>query len=832
MTLISVLLVAHARAGIACVIHDGFGTVTSVDLSTGFATITTVPESTNASLLTLQSFRSLIVGLTVRSMTVHAVPPTATSSAACVVSRKYNHGAWTTETFGQRFGGDATEWSFRAGSTSPRRQHVEIATSLAVKYWDERKMKWWMATTAPSDGGQSPGLSTAPFDPRTDVTNGTSGEPLLFTYGGTKFGIASSSGLPSLAGSDDGYVLPVLTVLAGTGAKSAISFVESPGSSTTYADIAISRGGGGDDDDEGDAHFVWTKRLLGIGGQAQTIQLTGLLSTHAGCWRPGLGSFWREWGDYATPHRNVNLSRTEGAATYAYFFDQFNETESAAAAHNAAAMDLRMNWDASFPWLYHGPWIPFKNNREYFPVHMVSKNNSEFTWRNCDPAGHGGHAIRKEKPDWPVCMDQNVTLLNGWYKALLHKFQVETLIYGTLEEYGIGINVSSRSFSIGNALHAGPAGCSSTSQNYTQQLVCGANRLFRDRFPEAFMIDPATNRSVSAAWDSIIVDFADPQYTEFLLNNTRDVVDSFQHSVAGVCLDRGDYIGLLNAKAGVDDGVTTTPDSRPGRALVNSWKVTTSSIANILHQHSMALFANPDMGHRVDMYKDVDGFYSELGDRKPGKWRTGTALLSSGGKSAAIWCHAKGDIETKCAEMMTNGTDTERNQFLQSHLLLGVFPTVTFPDNDHAILPHPRADQIYTDYGHLFAATHGKRWSTSPHAVRITSAPTTAAANIFEMKPFGSGCYTIAVAWSNTTSIDLVLGSGLGGGQPSSLAPLPSCSVLHPGGAENSPLQCQITAQRAINNVPLRRGCAVIQLCLFMEEVPNRRSDVYLKRVL
>lgn len=88
-----------------------------------------------------------------------------------------------------------------------------------------------------------------------------------------------------------------------------------------------------------------------------------------------------------------------------------------------------------------------------------------------------------------------------------------------------------------------------------------------------------------------------------------------------MCLDRGDWIPLLNGAA--DDGVTFTDEGRAARALLTSWKVAVRTVAETLHAGSassspLALFVNPDMGHRVDMYRHVDGIFDEMGDPLPG----------------------------------------------------------------------------------------------------------------------------------------------------------------------------------------------------------------------
>ena len=77
---------------------------------------------------------------------------------------------------------------------------------------------------------------------------------------------------------------------------------------------------------------------------------------------------------------------------------------------------------------YHGPWVPFENKRGYFPLSGSGQGtNKDFSWLNCDPAGHGGHDI-STKPDYPVCMNQTYALLDAWYATLRLRLNVSTLV--------------------------------------------------------------------------------------------------------------------------------------------------------------------------------------------------------------------------------------------------------------------------------------------------------------------------------------------------------------------------------------------------------------------
>ena len=100
---------------------------------------------------------------------------------------------------------------------------------------------------------------------------------------------------------------------------------------------------------------------------------------------------------------------------------------------------------------------------------------------------------------------------------------------------------------------------------------------------------------------------------------------------------------------------------------------------------------------------------------------------------------------TRCGELMTNGSDAARHRFLQSHLLLGLTPSVPVPNNDHEIQPSARAATFYERYGALWGSLAGKRWLLTPHAVTVPSAA--AAANAFELPPYGGGVYAAALAY-------------------------------------------------------------------------------------
>ena len=121
------------------------------------------------------------------------------------------------------------------------------------------------------------------------------------------------------------------------------------------------------------------------------------------------------------------------------------------------------------------------------------------------------------------------SLLRQWYADAAATTGAATLVYGTIEEFGMGIK----------PLGAPLSECSaSQAANYTARLICSANRLLRERFPRAILLDAQRgDQRYTAAWTSVIVDPADEQYATFLEQNAQTVAREFGQVAAGVCLD-------------------------------------------------------------------------------------------------------------------------------------------------------------------------------------------------------------------------------------------------------------------------------------------------------
>lgn len=345
--------------------------------------------------------------------------------------------------------------------------------------------------------------------------------------------------------------------------------------------------------------------------------------------------------------------------------------------------------------------------------------------------------------------------------------------------------------------------------------MCGANQLLRDRFPNAALLDALNGAAPTVgAWGSVIVDPGEAEYAAFLVENAERVVKELPEA-AGVCIDRGDYLGMMNAAA--DDGVSMAPGNVTGRALLVSWKETSAKIAESLHAAGKALYLNPDMGHRVDMWKHTDGLFDEIGDDP--RYRTSSAWLASGGKPAVMWCHDVASVPPQegwsdCGALMANGTDIDRDVYLQSHLVLGVHPMIGVPDNDHGLPSSPRANALHALYGPLFGELTSKRWAAEPHAVEvIADASKSARANLFERRPYGAGTWVLAVGFAAADQESAVVRVRVDGDAFSAAAVRPDGAPAGSAAvADAGPGEIDVT-------VPLARGAGVVVLR------PARRSS-------
>ena len=308
-----------------------------------------------------------------------------------------------------------------------------------------------------------------------------------------------------------------------------------------------------------------------------------------------------------------------------------------------------------------------------------------------------------------------------------------------------------------------------------------ANDFIYHRIPAALLRKDADSRPAFSNWNAnVVVDPGDPAWQALLLAQARRMVAKLPDS-SGICIDRMDHLPRVNQRA--DDGVTWS--GGPARSLLRSWTDLMAQLGPILHDAGKIILANPINCRRVDMMRHLDGLYEE--------YYHPTNIAAS-----ALICVRKPVIVWK-------GPADDAG--FQRLLLLGVFPSVPYPGADHNSRGSPDAtdahQQIYKDYGPLFAAIMGKRWLLVPHIVDVVGGK--ALANVFRTNAGWAVC--------------VVLGGDAAGAtvRLRRAADAPpweklTCRAVHPGRDAPADLSGTPDGDWFVLDVPLVRGCAVVKL--------------------
>ena len=277
---------------------------------------------------------------------------------------------------------------------------------------------------------------------------------------------------------------------------------------------------------------------------------------------------------------------------------------------------------------------------------------------------------------------------------------------------------------------------------------------------------PKANLGQKSWLDCRVVDPGDPAWQAEVLRQAKDI--SSKLTCSGICIDRLDHLARFNPAA--DDGATWT--GKPARSLIYSWHEVMGRLVPIASAKNKVVFGNSHIMRRIDVLRHLDGFYSEF--RHPGIHN----LLAFAGvrKPVVIWKSPKDD------------------RAFQESLYLGIFPSVPFPKANHNTRPDAALEKLFLDYGAMFNSMRGRKWVLRPHAVRVTSG--TALANLFEVP---SGFVAPVMFGGKATSATMEL----------DFLPV-EAKVLHPGARSAVPIAVKRRGNRAVLDVPLVRGCALV----------------------
>ncbi len=312
----------------------------------------------------------------------------------------------------------------------------------------------------------------------------------------------------------------------------------------------------------------------------------------------------------------------------------------------------------------------------------------------------------------------------------------------------------------------------------------------------------------SNCYGAVIVDPGEPCYMNHIVEQVRRN-NTLLPDVAGIGIDRLDWLGHYNERG--DDGVSWVND-KPARSMFVSFQKLADQIVPELHQAGKVLFLN-NCTPRIEIVGRGDGIFAEwASDMFCLPHYINYAALAGVRKPTNLWTAAG-----ECTDF-----------YFQRCLYLGVFPIAPYPNNNHCLSPSAEGQNMVKNmyakgkddeyiatpaaaaspegmsiaYGPLFTAMRARKWVLAPHCVETTASGVKL--NLFEVPggyalpvTFGDKLESATVQVRNLTSLDKL-----------------KAAAIHPGAEHPQPVRTQFKDGILELTVPLKHGCALVQLIL------------------
>lgn len=474
-------------------------------------------------------------------------------------------------------------------------------------------------------------------------------------------------GMPDYSDGTRGYVaydgnnisLPMITI-SDPGKDVALSIIGSPKEVVLFEDLNITRFG----------DFKFSRHYNRISSD-KIVKFSADFVAHPADWRGGLQWMVTQYPEYFNPALPL-ADEIAGCGSYSSY-------EGPLEAKRFQKMGYRLNWKASFDFPYMGLFIP-----------PVKSDTEKWTKFNANSDGN-----------WNGKIDQTSVKQLCDYRAQMRSNGFYVLDYFNITELGYELRGS----------------------DAPDEKSLSDKNLWKN--PRAFIQKNLSDAVILNNWkgsaflggnplltwgDAVITDAGVPAYQDFILEQANRLIEKMPNT-SGICIDRSDHTRIFNQRG--NDGYTFWHD-KPARSLVNSWKETLAKVSAQFHKAGKVVYAN-DHNHRLDLMKDVDGFYDEAAHL--GTSLNNTAFLAIR-KPFVAW--------TASAKTLGKNPD----DYFQTLLYMGAFPTAPVTGNDHTIVPDSVTDNYYLQYGPLLDLMRGKKWVLEPHIICIVDE--VAKANLFK----------------------------------------------------------------------------------------------------
>ena len=481
-------------------------------------------------------------------------------------------------------------------------------------------------------------------------------------------------------------------------------------------------------------------------GQGRTVKLTVDLVPHEADWRGGLRWMVQHYTPFFDPP-NKKVQEMGGTSAYSGWNGSVD-------VERLRKMSFSVLWEAAFDWPYMGMYFP--------PV-----DGSETWWTAGYDSGGDHIPDLTHRVSYNALNDRARALRNNGFHYLSY-FNFDA--WGWQEVFSLKVinrNIPQRYSWLDPA-------------TFLQQNV--ADGIWRDELGHEAIIEGL-----------VIMDGAGPNYQADILKQVRRQIEKIPDA-SGLAIDRiwwgVDYTrpGGRPINYGANDAVGWY-HGRPGRHHSVSFRDTLSKLGSLVHDAGKVIFYNPCMSYRLDLMKEVDGFFGETWPTAHGyTCLNGTGFLALR-KPGIVWTDNSSALKP------------DPDAYFQRHLHMGVYPMAPYPKNDHSITPEPWADQYYLDYGPLMAALHSKQWALEPHCIEVEGG--TAKANLFEVP----GGYAAPITFGPKEGTVKVILRNL-----PTLSHEMRCEALLPGAQETQPVQTVFKDGILELQVPLKRGCAMVRI--------------------
>ncbi len=347
---------------------------------------------------------------------------------------------------------------------------------------------------------------------------------------------------------DDGFSLPLMTILDG---DRALSLIESPEDTLIEMKLATAARGKRWD-------LSFSRAFLRLGDH--DVQFVMDLVPHPADPRCALGWIAKRYPKFFDPP-NPRTYEVGGGGAYSGYEGPLD----AAKLH---AMGFSMNWKASLDFPFMGLFLP-----------PVTSDDQE--WNRFAGGGGGSYGSADEGRYGKTSLRQMAA-----YSKQMRASGFHVLNYFNVTEFGGNIELPPKRD------RAHPSGW----DDPTGFLI--------DRFPGAILRTPGPMWTWGGA---VVMDCGDPGYRSFLLEQAKRHIEKLPAS-DGICIDRMDWLSRFNPNA--DDGVTWIDGKR--RSLYRSWISLLSILGPAMHRAGKVIYVNcmiqrPDLMRHVDGVYDEFG---------------------------------------------------------------------------------------------------------------------------------------------------------------------------------------------------------------------------------